>query len=77
MIVADRRELETSVRQRALQIQSEELKVFADNMQTLGTQSAFLAGLGWGALTLDYEANPDDDIARLSLIHISEPTRRS
>ena len=56
MIVADRRELETSVRQRAMQIQREELNVFVDNMQTLGTQSAFLAGLGWSAMTLDYEA---------------------
>ena len=55
MIVADRRELETSVRQRALQIQREELHVFVDNLQTLGTQAAFLAGLGWGTIELDYE----------------------
>ena len=59
MIVADRRELETSIRQRALQIQLEELRVFVDNMQTLGTQSAFLAGLGWSAITLDYESQEE------------------
>ena len=59
MIVADRRELDASVRQRALQIQREELKVFTDNLQTLGTQSAFLAGLAWNTIAYDYEGSQE------------------
>lgn len=55
MLVADRRELQASVRQRTLQIQQEELQVFVDNLNVLGTQAAFLASLGWTSVSQEYD----------------------
>jgi len=57
MLLEDRRVLESSARASALHIQKEELQLFTDNVRTLGAQSAFLAGLGWLPLDIDFKSN--------------------
>ena len=51
MIAADKEALQSQLKQRALQIRSKELDFFTDNFQSVGTQSALLAGFAFQALT--------------------------
>ena len=59
MLLADRRELQTSIRQQMLRLQQEELQVFLDNLTVLGTQAAFLASLGWTSVSQQYATEND------------------
>ena len=55
MILADKRDLEASVRRQALEIRHQEFQCYVDNCNTLGAQAAFLAGLSWGNLDIDLD----------------------
>ena len=51
MIAADKEALQSQLKQRALQIRSKELQFFTNNFESVGTQSALLAGFAFQALT--------------------------
>uniref|UniRef100_A0A7S2FHV0 Transmembrane protein n=1 Tax=Octactis speculum TaxID=3111310 RepID=A0A7S2FHV0_9STRA len=61
MITADTQQLETRLKQLALQIREKEIAVFISNLSVLSTQSAFLTGLCFGGMNIPITWNKNDD----------------